>query len=416
MKLNILKDIGCYRIFGNVGNSTIRVMKNRVFVNAPENSGPESRYVRFYIPFELPVGTHVTVTAKFLAKSGTDARLSIDSFSDWKVSQNKLIEDWEATTKLNDWQSLKAECIVRPGKKYVTIGLGYWSGGEKWGEFEAKDLSIEINGLALSEAFPQLYSSASQCCQYNPKTGPYTLDVVTDDGASVDFNSDRINIRTPSAAIRSYVASRRYAVNGGVVILRTRSKLISGDTAIATIDFFTKDNSIANSRTFNINTDNEDHIAVIHVPPDAITTRAVIGYHTGAGLVNGGEVEIFDFKFEVYSSDVSSALEAYPVCATLVRGSDGVWKVDTRFVALNVIGSTVEGNSLKVAITGVAPERATIQAKMDADGYGKNYFAATHHSRDHETIVEFYARDNPSVAVDPNSLPVNTYFTLVGYA
>ncbi|HCZ9045287.1 TPA: hypothetical protein O4G41_003767 [Vibrio alginolyticus] len=415
MKLNVLKDIGCYRIFGQVENSVIRVKKNRVFVNAPENAGSDSRFVRFYIPFELPVGTHVTVTAKFLAKSGTDARLSIDSFRDWKVSENKIIEDYEATSRLNDWQSLKAECIIRPGQKYITVALGYWSGGAKWGEFEAKDISIELNGLAMSEVFPQLFSSASQCCQYNPATGKATLDILNDEGGVVAFNSDRINITTPSSSVRAFVATRRYAVKDGVVILRTRSKLISGDNAIATIDFFDSNGAIGNARHFNINTDNEDHLMVIHAPSDAVSVRAVVGYHGGAEH-NGGEVEIYDFKLEVYSSDVSSALEAYPVCATLRKEPDSTWIVDTRFVALNVVNATVDGNSLKVAITGVAPERATIQAKIDADGSGKNYFAATHHSRDSETIVEFYARDNPSVAVDPNSLPANTYFTLVGYA
>ncbi len=414
MKLNLLKDIGCYKIHGLFESNSIRVMKNRVFIDAPENAGNNSRYVQFYIPFELLVGAHVSVSGKFLAKSGSDARLSIDSFSDWKVSQNKIIEDYSQTTVLNDWQSLKAECIIRPGQKYITVNVGYWSGGAKWGEFEAKDLVIKVDGLALSEAFPQLYSSASQSCQYNPKTGATTLDAVVDDGGRVSFESNKITLSSPSSAVRAYVASRWYAVKSGVVILRTRSKLVSGSTALATIDFKDASGTIALSRSFNINTDDEDHLIVIQVPEEALMARAVVGFHGGA-LHTGGNVELYDFKFEIYSSDVSSALESYPVCATLKKEAGG-WKVDPRFVAMNVASASVSGNALKVQITGVSPERATVQAKMDAAGMGKNYFAATNYSTDSETKVEFYLRSNPSVPIDPNSIPDGVFFTLVGYA
>ncbi|MES1383851.1 hypothetical protein ABUU23_18775, partial [Vibrio cholerae] len=252
------------------------------------------------------------------------------------------VEDYTQTTVLNDWQSLKAECIIRPGQKYITVNVGYWSGGVKWGEFEAKDLVIKVDGLALSEAFPQLYSSASQSCQYNRKTGATTLDAVVDDGGSVSFESNKIALASPSSDVRAYVASRWYAVKSGVVILRTRSKLVSGYTALATIDFKDASGTIALSRSFNINTDDEDHLIVIQVPDEALMARAVVGFHTSAMPHGGGNVDLYDFKFEVYSSDVSSALESYPVCATLKKEAGG-WKVDPRFVAMNVSSASVSG-------------------------------------------------------------------------
>ncbi|EHK2888007.1 hypothetical protein J7G16_002850 [Vibrio parahaemolyticus] len=383
---------------------------------ASTNSGT-SKYLIHNHPTKLRTGTIVKATCEVRSISGNKPRLAVEFHSDVFHKENKVANSYDEADLGDDWQKLETIELVPDGCGYVRCILGHFSDNEYLdSQFEFRNPQIHIDSgvntaiylLQEPTTYSRAFSGDGITNNLHQKTtgagvitelgGDFTCTAAGSDAAYLVldyFLSDKAAYQPAAKYARFQVLAKKVSGNPTMIIepVRADGSFSSGDVEITSDDF-------------------EWHDFVIGMPDDTDVVRFLAGIPTN----RDGTCVIRAVKVSVFGSTICDRVT--PFLAMLKKGSDGNWILDSgpgRFGVVNLCNLSVNSSELRLD-GNFANIRPVMNAEVMSYSSGEKYRATIESVVDSYLVVKVFDINNPTVALDPNTVDNLTAIQIMGFS